>query len=106
MPYSQQMANCPMPVFPFQSSKPHSKPVVESNVAVQKYVKMAPNKQIAKKSIKSNAVLNKSNVVNAKMIISPHQISKNIKKEKVFSLSPKGKAKDKYSEITSSKHEL
>lgn len=119
VPYSQQMGNLQMPVFTFQSTKPHSKPVVESNVAVQKYVKMVPNKQVARKSIKSkniikkgknleksNIMLNKSNVINPKMIISPHQISKNIKKEKVFSLSPKGKPKDKYSEITSSKQEL
>lgn len=73
------------------SSQPHSKPVVDSNVAVQRYVKMVPNKTIHKKHIKQKSSKTKSNVKNyslnksndnaGKMIISPHQISKLLNSE-------------------------
>lgn len=84
----------------------HIKPIIDSKWAVQNYVKMATTKSIAKKSIKSKNIIKKvknapSNVVqssmpnyiNTKMIISPNQISKQVKNEKVFSLSPKNKSK-------------
>lgn len=85
----------------------HSKPKVDPNMVFENYVKMASNKSTTKKSVKSKHVARKSQnqvksfsiskaFVGGKLIISPSQISKNIKPDsRVFSISPKSKKRDK-----------
>lgn len=106
MPYSRPLNNPWVESNNISIPAHHIKPVIDSKWAVQTYVNMAPAKLITKKSIKSKNIIKKvknapSNVVqtnlsgytNGKMIISPNQISKQVKNEKIFSLSPKNKAR-------------
>lgn len=100
-------------VLNFYSSNQYRKPVVNTGAAIQKYVKMIPVKMINKSSYKKSESFGKSKNQNVKtsaggpkMVISPNQINKHLKNERVLSLSPKSKSKSKNRDHSSSKQRL